>query len=121
MLWLPTPLKGFTDALPDVKMILRTCAFYLYGWVCEDDSVRDHADAIRSGLLPIGYPGSWPSPDRPGLLPPGTAPFTSIIRDEIRHRKMLFRSMLDDARLTNFPRDEVRDVLNFWSVDLTSD
>jgi len=32
MVWLPTPLKGFTDALPEIKRMLRTCAFHLYGW-----------------------------------------------------------------------------------------
>jgi hypothetical protein len=29
MVWLPTPLKGFTDALPEIKTMLRTCAFHL--------------------------------------------------------------------------------------------
>jgi hypothetical protein len=38
MVWLPTPLKGFTDALPEVKTMLRTCAFHLYGWACEHES-----------------------------------------------------------------------------------
>ena len=33
MVWLPTPMKGFTDTVPEIKRMLRTCAYYLYGWV----------------------------------------------------------------------------------------
>lgn len=32
MVLLPTPLKAFTDALPEVKAMLRICARNLYGW-----------------------------------------------------------------------------------------
>jgi hypothetical protein len=120
MIWLPTPMKGFTDALPEIKTLLRTCAFYLYDWSCEHESVRGQADAIRSGAIPDGYPTSWPSPDRPKLLPSGTAPFTPAIADEIRKRKRLIRTMLADSSLTHFPRDEVREVLAFWKIDLDS-
>ena len=31
MVLLPTPLKGFTDAVPEIKRCLRVCAYYLYG------------------------------------------------------------------------------------------
>jgi hypothetical protein len=120
MVWLPTPLKGFTDALPDMKTMLRSCAFHLFGWACEDESVKAQADAIRNGGVPKGYPPSWPSPDRPGLLPPGTAPFTASIRDEIQKRKAKIRAMLADTTLLNFPRKEVEQVLEFWKVDLDS-
>jgi hypothetical protein len=119
MVWLPTPLKGFTDALTEIKGMLRTCAFHLYGWACEDESVKEQAKAIRAGAVPSGYPGSWPSPDRPGLQPPGTAPFTSAIRDEIRRRKEKIRSILSDENLANFPREEVRQVLEFWKIDIS--
>src|SRR5262249_37799788 len=43
MVWLPTPLKGFTDAMPEVKRMLRTCAFHLYSWACEHPDVEDEA------------------------------------------------------------------------------
>lgn len=118
MVWLPTPLKGFTDALPEIKTMLRTCAFYLYDWICEHESVKDQARAIRAGSIPEGYPKDWPAPDRVNHLPPGTAPFTPAVMAEIRKRKAKLRSMLADASLTHFPGDEVRQVLAFWSVDL---
>ena len=119
MVWLPTPLKGFTDALPEIKKMLRTCAFHLYGWACEDESVKEQAESIRGGAIPRGYPEIWPCPDRPELLPPGTAPFTSAIKDEIRKRKVSIRTMLADASLTNFPQEEVRQVLEFWKIDVS--
>ncbi len=116
MVWLPTPLKGFTDALPEIKVMLRTCAFYLYRWACERESVAAQAQSIRGGSIPDGYPNTWPAPDRPNLLPPGTAPNTPGIRAEIDRRKGNFRAMLADESLTHFPRDEVRKVLEFWKV-----
>jgi hypothetical protein len=61
MVWLPTPLKSFTDSLPEVKAMLRTCAFYLYGWACEHETVEAQADAIRAGSMPENYPVDWPS------------------------------------------------------------
>jgi hypothetical protein len=119
MVWLPTPLKGFTDALPEIKLLLRTCAFHLYGWACEHESVKEQAGSIRAGLVPEGFPQSWPAPERAGLLPPGTAPFTPAIQAEIRKRKALLRTMMSDASLTHFPREEVRQVIEFWKIDLS--
>ena len=118
MVWLPTPLKVFTDALPEIKTMLRTCAFHLYGWACEHESVTEQAKSIRAGMIPDGYPISWPTPDRPSILPPGTAPFTPGILAEIRKRKATLKRMLADTSLTHFPREEVRQVLAFWKVSL---
>jgi hypothetical protein len=119
MVWLPTPLKGFTDAVPAIKVMLRTCAFHLYGWVCEDKSVREQAAAIRDGVMPRGYPEVWPSVDRPGLHPPGMADFTPTIKDEIRKRRAKIRAMLDDRNLPHFPRKQVCEVLEFWKLDVS--
>lgn len=118
MVWLPTPLKGFTDALPAIKTMLRTCAFYLYGWVCEHESATAQAQSIRAGSIPDGYPKSWPAPGRANRLPPGTAPCTPSIVAEIRKRKAIFKTMLADATLVHFPREEVHKVLAFWQVIL---
>jgi hypothetical protein len=118
MVWLPAPLKGFTDALPEIKMMLRTCAFHYYGWVCEHESVTAQALSIRAGSIPEGYPKSWPAPDRSNISPPGTAPCTPAIVAEIRRRKASFRRMLADTSLTHFPREEMREVLAFWKISL---
>ncbi len=39
MVLLPTPLKAFTDTMPDVKAMLRICARNLYGWQCDHDNL----------------------------------------------------------------------------------
>ena len=120
MIWLPTPLKGFTDAVQQVKSILQTCSYYLYGWACEHIAVKAQAETVRSGAIPAGYPDDWPAPGRLNLRPVGVAPFTPELEAKIASRKSEIRRMLDDNSLTNLPRDDVRRVLDFWKIDLSS-
>jgi hypothetical protein len=117
MLWLPTPLKGFTDAVPEIKRILRTCAFHLYGWACEHDDVARDAAKVRSGVIPANYPPAWPTGDR-DVLPPGTAPFSPRVVASIAKRKRELRRMLADESLSYFPRIEVEKALAFWNIRL---
>ena len=119
MVWLPSSLKGFTDTLPEIKAMLRVCSFHLYGWACEHESVRTQAEQVRSGWIPSDYPKSWPAPDRSGILPPGTAPFTSRIEREIAKRKSKVRSDLANADYLHYPKIEVEEVLRFWKIDLS--
>lgn len=118
MVWLPTSLKGFTDTLPEIKAMLRVCSFYLYGWACEHLSVADQAAKIRSGWIPDAYPKSWPSLDRKGVLPPGTAPFTARIEREIANRKQRIKADLANPAYLYYPKDEVLEVLKFWNITL---
>lgn len=117
MTWLPTPLKGFTDAVPQIKECLRACAFHLYGWACEHPDVAAGAARVRSNAIPDGYPASWPTADR-DLLPPGTAPFSERVQASIEKRKARFRAQLANPELEYFGHDQVRDVLAFWNVAL---
>jgi hypothetical protein len=118
MVWLPTPLKGFTDTLPEIKAMLRVCAFYLYGWVCEHPSVAEQAEQVKSGWIPAGYPERWPSKLRPSILPPGTAPFTDRVEREIAKRKQRIKASIANSKLLHYPKDEVAKVLEFWNVKL---
>lgn len=118
MIWLPTPLKGFTDALPEVKDMLRVCAFQLYGWACDHPSVAEKSARVRSGWVPDGYPRTWPAPERPNVLPQGTAPFTGCIEEKIAKQKQRIKNLIEDRGLKHFPRDEVLEVLKFWGVQL---
>jgi hypothetical protein len=118
MVWLPTPLKGFTDALPEIKAMLRVCAFHLYGWACEHPSVAEQATKVRSGWIPEGYPKSWPCAERPDALPTGTAPFTEHVAREIDKRKRKIKTALENESLLHYPREEVLEVLKFWRVEL---
>ena len=79
MVWLPTSLKGFTDSLPEVKSLLRVCAYYLYGFLCDHPNSQSEAQRIRDGWIPAQYPPAWPTETRKAL-PPGTSPFTDRIR-----------------------------------------
>jgi len=117
MVSLPTPLKGFTDCVPEIKCMLRTCCFYLYNWACEHDDVKEQATKIRSGLIPDDYPEQWPAPGR-SCLPPGTAPFIGRFKKAIEKRKNELRHMLADESLANFPRVQVREVLEFWKIEM---
>lgn len=118
MVWLPTPLKGFTDTLPEIKVMLRVCAFHLYGWACEHPSVAEQATQVRSGWIPDGYPKSWPSPDRPCVLPPGVAPFSARIEREIAKRKQKIKADLLNGDFLHYPRDDVLSVLKSWDIEL---
>ena len=119
MTWLPTPLKGFTDAVPEIKECLRVCAYHLYGWACEHEDVRVGAERVRAGVIPAGYPEAWPTAER-RTLPPGTASYSERVRAAIAKRKARFRQQLADPALEHFGHDAVREVLAFWNVDLTA-
>lgn len=116
MVWLPTPLKGFTDASPEIKRMLRVCAFHLYGWACEHQDVASEAEAVRSGEVPQHYPESWPTADRQ-IRPQGTAPFSARVKKSIETRRASIHRLLANAKLLNYPRDEVRETLRFWKIE----
>ena len=117
MVWLPTPLKGFTDAVPEIKKILRICAFHMYGWICEHPDAATEAAKIRNGPVSDEYPKSWPTPERK-VLPLGTAPFSSDAAAAVKKRKCELKRMLSDTSLVHFPREEARSVLAFWKIDI---
>jgi hypothetical protein len=119
MVLLPTPLKGFTDAVPEIKRQLRVCAFHLYGWACEHEDVAKEAALVRSGNIPNGYPEEWPTDSR-RILPPGTGPFNDAIKNKIAARKRQIAHLLQTTTFREYPRDAVRKVLEFWKIDLAS-
>lgn len=114
MVLLPTPLKAFTDAMPDVKAMLRIAAKNLYGWHC------DHIGA-SAGLEAIGrwdnwdaYPASWPrSPGARSI--PGMVALDSTIRKAAMKRLAAIRDHLQNPGL-KYPSAEVRAVLSYWKV-----
>lgn len=117
MVWLPTPLKGFTDASAAIKEMLRTCAYHLYGWTCDHSTVVAQAARIRTGVIPQGYPESWPTGNR-RILPPGTADFTPRVAANVASAKAKIKARLADPALTNYHHDDVRRVLATWRIDL---
>jgi hypothetical protein len=116
MVLLPTPLKAFTDALPEVKTMLRICARNLYGWHCDHESMSETNGALDKWVDWEAYPESWPR--KPGeKLPEGVAPLTAAIQGSIERRKAAIRRDLEHAGKF-YPRDEVREALAYWKITL---
>ena len=116
MVLLPTPLKAFTDVMPEVKMMLRVCALQLYGWSCDHDEVAEIAAQVAEWSGWDAYPESWPKPDR-ASTPLGMARFSGRIKEAADRRKATIRADLASAG-PHYPREEVRKVLDYWKVSL---
>ncbi len=118
MVLLPTPLKAFTDIVPEVKAMLRICARNTYGWQC------DHAEmAGVNAELDVwndwtDYPESWPI--EPGSsIPMGTMPISPDIRESANRRWCRIQNDMEKAG-PHYPRDSVRQVLKYWCRDLAA-
>jgi hypothetical protein len=111
MVLLPTPLKAFTDCIPEIKLILRICAWNLYRLAC--DECTEDATRVKSGAIPDFYPSEWPRSYRE-KLPPNTVAYNSKIAGFIQKRKAQIRANLQNERLngTHYPREQVLEVLN---------
>lgn len=117
MVLLPTPLKAFTDAMTEVKMMLRVCAYHYYRWLCEHEAVKEVAASVASWENWDGYPESWPKPGRTDSRPKGTIAFSDRIRKSADKRKSEIREDLESAGQF-YPREKVRTVLDFWKLTL---
>lgn len=116
MVLLPTPLKAFTDVMPEVKLMLRVCSFNLYGWSCEHEDVSDIAGQVAAWASWETYPKSWPRPGS-GRLPRGTVKFSAQIKASADKMKQRIRKDLEAAR-PYYPREEVQKVLDHWRIAL---
>jgi hypothetical protein len=90
---LPTPLKALTDSMPEVKHMLRVCAYNLYGWVPvvpNAPELEERIELVRKGVVFNDYPESWPR-TRHEKLPPGTMRYNRTIEAAIQKRKQEIR------------------------------
>jgi hypothetical protein len=116
MVLLPTPLKAFTDTMPEMKAMLRICARNLYGWQCDHDNLLATNTALDGWTDWDAYPKSWPR--FPGeKLPLGTVPLAPVIRASAEKRKAAIRRDLEHAG-KYYPRDEVKRALAYWKISL---
>lgn len=116
MVLLPTPLKAFTDAMLEVKMMLRVCASQLYGWNCDHDSVKHVVAKVAAWADWDFYPESWPTPSK-ASTPMGVVKLDSGIRDSAKRRLGQICHDLEKAG-PHYPRDDVRAALSFWKIPL---
>jgi hypothetical protein len=124
MVLLPSPIKAFTDCVPEIKTHLRVCAWYLYGFICDEEEVKAEANKIRNGFIPENYPEEWPRQYRE-KLPPGTMKNNSQIQKYISNRKMQIKKDLNNSLFegTHYPKERILSVLqrfpgndpNWWA------
>ena len=118
MVLLPTPLKAFTDIVPEVKTMLRICARNAYGWQCDHEEMESINVALDSWDEWTDYPKSWPR--EPGLsIPMGTMPINPDIRESANRRWRRIQSDMENAG-PHFPRDSIRETLTYWGMDITA-
>jgi len=115
MVLLPTPLKAFTDAMPEVKAMLRICARNLYGWHCDHESVADAIATINAWGECAAYLKSWPRAQG-ASLPLGVMKLDDRVRRSAARRLEQIRSDLAKAG-PHYPRDGVRAALAYWKIE----
>jgi hypothetical protein len=113
MVLLPTPLKAFTDSMPEVKAMLRICAGNLYGWECEHAGMTNATTGIVAPIDWSAYPESWPRTLRERLRT-GVIPIDDGIRNAANVRLARIERDLRDAG-EYYPRDKVRTALSYWN------
>ena len=114
VLLLPTPLKAFTDTMPEVKAMIRICARNLYGWNCDHEGAKAAVAMIDAWDDWGAYPKSWPK--TPGeTLPPGVVRLNARIEKAAERRINAVRRDLADAG-SHYPRAQVRAALDYWKI-----
>lgn len=112
MVLLPSPLKAFTDVMPEVKAMLRACSFHTYGWRCGHEAVC--GIDLKAPTQWDAYPNDWPRAlgDKP---PPGVIYINATIEMAARKRLSTIRRDLDLSG-PHYPREQVRNVLAYWDI-----
>ena len=114
MVLLPTPLKAFTDAMSDVKAMLRLCARNLYRWHCEHETAQTALAAIDGWTSWDAYPASWPRTPE-SSPPPGVVLLNKNIERNAKKRLQRIRQDLKKPG-PHYPREEVSKVLAAWNI-----
>jgi hypothetical protein len=118
MILLPTPLKAFTDTLPEIKAALRICARNLYDWRCDHDSMKSVNSALDQWTDWSSYPASWPRfPNQ--QRPLGTVELTPWIAAAAAKRLTTIRRDLQFAG-KYYPKSAVRLALAYWRINETA-
>lgn len=116
MVLLPTPLKAFTDTMPEVKAMIRICARNLYAWHCDHKNLSHTIATLERWDSWDAFPESWPRV--PGTSKPtGTVAFNDTIRASAFRRLDRIRKDLATAG-PFYPRSEVGEALAYWKINL---
>jgi hypothetical protein len=116
MVLLPTPLKAFTDTIPEIKAMLRICARNLYGWQCDHENLFATNSALDKWTDWDSYPQSWPRyPNE--KRPLGVVELSEGIRVSAHKRLAKIRHDLEHAG-NHYPREQVRAALAYWKLEI---
>jgi len=118
MVLLPTPLKAFTDVVPEVKNMLRICASNTYGWQCDHEQMADINKGLNAWADWTRYPSSWPREPQSGV-PMGVMPLTAKIEASAERRWERIQNDMRNAG-RHYPRESVQKVMDYWGLDLNS-
>ena len=110
MVLLPTPLKAFTDAMPEIKAMIRVAAYLYYRWGPDHPEI-DNIESEMQRYEQNAYPASWPKKEADEL--PGVVPFNSNVKRFADRRIRKIQKELENAG-KYYPREEVKSVLEFW-------
>ncbi|MBB4440780.1 MULTISPECIES: hypothetical protein [Rhizobium] len=116
MVLLPTPLKAFTDVMPEIKAMMRICARNLYGWQCDHESMLEVNESLDHWNDWSDYPKSWVRVPGEGR-PLGVVDLTPKIEAQIAKRRAAIFQDLEHAG-TFYPRDEVKTALAYWGIEV---
>ena len=114
MVLLPTPMKAFTDTMPEVKAMLRHCASNLYGWKCDHPDLVGLDDGVAFDM--DAYPKSWPTYVGE-KRPKGTIELTPAIRKTAEKRLADIRKQVSSPG-AHYPIDDVLAVLAYWKISV---
>jgi len=114
MVLLPTPLKAFTDAWPEIKVMLRVCAKNLYEWECDHEALRSAHREVKNWNNWDAYPASWPKCPKE-RRPTGTIELSPLIRESAEKRLSDIRRDLREAG-PFYPQKQVLDALKYWKI-----
>ena len=118
MVLLPTPLKAFTDSMPEVKAMIRLCARNLYDWYCDHESLPNESRDWEIFSDWANYPASWPrTPNE--QKPQGVVAFTPSIGATAKKRLETIWHDLGHAGY-HYPRAEVQAAMQYWELELAS-
>ena len=114
MVLLPTPLKAFTDNIPQIKAMLRICARNLYRWQCDHPDMMSVNQTLDTWNDWDAYPKSWPKRPDDGR-PTGVVETTTAIKLDADRRLACVRRDLASAG-ERYPREDVRKALSYWGI-----
>lgn len=119
MVLLPTPLKAFTDTIPEIKAMLRICARNLYRWQCDHETMVEVNAALDGWSDWSIYPASWTA--KVGSSRPlGVVTLTADIEKQAVRRLATIRRELTTAG-DFYPKEEVLRVLDYWKIPAESE